>query len=92
MSWVEPYRSVVDVWLLAMTEFPGFGILNIEISKPVLFNKLGFRVFPPVWIDELKKLSKYEGKDNQRFVKDLDSVYKKLIELNFKYEDENKRR
>ena len=40
--------------------------------------------------DELKKLSKYEGKDNQRFVKDLDSVYKKLIELNFKYEDESK--
>ena len=40
--------------------------------------------------DELKKLSRYEGKDNQRFVKDLDSVYKKLIELNFKYEDENK--
>lgn len=40
--------------------------------------------------EELKKLSKYEGKDNQRFVKDLDSVYKKLIELNFKYEDENK--
>ncbi len=40
--------------------------------------------------DELKKLSKYEGKDNQRFVKDLDNVYKKLIELNFRYEDENK--
>ena len=40
--------------------------------------------------DELKKLSRYEGKDNQRFVKDLDSVYKKLIGLNFKYEDENK--
>ncbi len=40
--------------------------------------------------DELKKLSKYEDRHIERFVKDLDNVYKKLIELNFRYEDENK--
>ncbi len=40
--------------------------------------------------EELKKLSQYEDRHIERFVKDLDSVYKKLIELNFRYEDENK--
>ena len=56
MSCVEPYLSVVDVWLFAMIVFPGFGILNIEISNPVLFTRFGLLVLPPVWIEELKKL------------------------------------
>lgn len=38
---------------------------------------------------ELRKLSNYTNKNLVRFVKDLDNTYKKLIELNFKYEDEN---
>jgi hypothetical protein len=31
-------------------------MLNTPISRPVLFNKFGFLVFPPVCIEELKKL------------------------------------
>jgi plasmid replication initiation protein len=39
---------------------------------------------------ELKELSKYNDRHLGKFVKDLDNVYKKLIGLNFKYEDEKK--
>lgn len=39
---------------------------------------------------ELKELSKYNDRHLVKFIKDLDSVYKKLIGLNFKYEDEKK--
>ena len=46
----------MDVWLFAITELLGLGILNIEISSPVLLTKFGFLVFPPVWMEELKKL------------------------------------
>ena len=38
---------------------------------------------------ELKSLSQYCNRNLDRFIKDLDGVYKKLIELNFKIEDEN---
>ncbi|MGL6169359.1 MAG: replication initiation protein [Fusobacteriaceae bacterium] len=40
--------------------------------------------------DELKELSNYQHKGLQRFYKDLDQIYKKLIELNFRYEDEER--
>ncbi|MGL5051342.1 MAG: replication initiation protein [Fusobacteriaceae bacterium] len=43
-----------------------------------------------VSFDELKELSDYQHKGLQRFYKDLDEIYKKLIELNFKYEDEER--
>ncbi len=39
---------------------------------------------------ELKELSKYNDRHLVKFIKDLDNVYKKLIGLNFKYEDEKK--
>jgi len=37
---------------------------------------------------ELRKLSNYTNTNLESFIKDLDNTYKKLIELNFKYEDE----
>lgn len=40
--------------------------------------------------EELKELSNYQHRGLQRFYKDLDQVYKKLLELNFRYEDEEK--
>lgn len=40
--------------------------------------------------EELKELSNYQHRGLQRFYKDLDQVYKKLIELNFRYEDDEK--
>ncbi len=39
---------------------------------------------------ELKELSKYNDRHLTKFIKDLDNIYKKLISLNFKYEDEKK--
>lgn len=40
--------------------------------------------------EELKELSNYQHRGLQRFYKDLDQVYKKLLELNFRYEDDEK--
>ncbi|MBC2855391.1 replication initiation protein [Cetobacterium sp. 2A] len=40
--------------------------------------------------DELRELSNYQHRGLERFYKDLDQVYRKLIELNFKYEDDEK--
>lgn len=40
-------------------------------------------------LSELKDLSKYEGKDNQRFISDIKNVNKKLLKLYCEYETEN---
>ena len=40
-------------------------------------------------LSELKELSKYEGKDNQRFISDIKNVNKKLLKLYCEYETEN---
>lgn len=37
---------------------------------------------------ELRKLSQYSNRSIERFYSDLDRVYKKMLELNLKYEDE----
>ena len=47
--------NLVAVWLFVITELLAFGILNILISKPVLFKIEGFLKLLPVWIEELKK-------------------------------------
>jgi len=57
ISELDPNLKVVEVWLLAMIEFPAFGIVNILKSTPVLFTKLGL-LFPAAGngnMDELKK-------------------------------------
>ena len=37
---------------------------------------------------DLRKLSQYSNRSIERFYSDLDRVYKKMLELNLKYEDE----
>ena len=53
MSSVEPYLNTVDVWLLSIMALPVLSILNMAISTPVLFNKLGALLV--LVMDELKK-------------------------------------
>lgn len=37
---------------------------------------------------DIRKLSQYSNRSIERFYSDLDRVYKKMLELNLKYEDE----
>jgi len=39
--------------------------------------------------DKLKKLSKYQNKNNENFNQDIKNLYKKLSDLNYFYEDEH---
>ena len=71
--------------------FAGFNDkeLNIFFSLCQQMKETGMRV-ATFSFEELRKLSGYKNRSIDRFYDELDKVYKKMIQLNLKYEDDEK--
>ena len=55
-----------------------------------LCSKMKLKGSEPITLtfDEVKKLTNYSSRDKVRFIHDLENMYSKMLNLNFRYEDE----